>query len=278
METPGSKRTPSPLFDKFDWFFSGCPEDQIRFCHDYEYHRELKDEHFPLIGWRREAKLDDFERLLHFVREPRSLSSMRFNCNLYPFYLYPEWPDRPYLTIDPEERRRRLQLLWGRSRLRSHFALATQYTAVKECAEKVLEPEELPIVNSGSDVVFPLRLSSWEPKETWLQQIREVLDYLDGVRGDHLPAIKADIERKKPLFGHLKSELKALGGFRLINHCGGVDQKNGDLPGRVTEAAARKCEQAHLPPLYGTHRRWRAAFTLAQENLKFLRSILRRTA
>jgi hypothetical protein len=277
MKTPSSEKLPSQLFEKYNWCFSDCPDNQTLFCQNYEYNRELKDDHLPLTGWRREAKGHCFEQLLKLVGKPGSLSFLKFNCHLYPFYLYPEWPDDPYLTIDPKERKKRRDLLYGHFRLRSHFALFIQYAAVKECAEELLKPDELPIVISGDDFVVPFRFSIWESKEAWLQRAREVLDYLDRIRGHGWPAIKADIDKKRDLFSHHKSALKALGGFRLINQCGGVE-KNGDLRGLVTEAAAQKCREAHVKPLFGTHRRWRAAYILAKDCLKIYKSSLIRAS
>ena len=277
MKTSRPKTWPTDSLSKYDWFLSDCPDDQTLCCHNYEYNRELKDDHFRLTGWRREAKGHSFEQLLKLVGGQRSLSFGRFNCDLYPFYLYPEWPRQPYLAIDSKKRKERLHSLYGYSKLRSCFALCTQYAAAEECVEKLLKPNDLPIVISLDDFVVPLRFSIWESKEGWLQGMRKVLDHLDRIRGDLRPDIKADIDKNRDLFGHKKFELKALGAFRLINQCGGVEN-NGDLRGSVTEAAAKKCEEAHVKPLFGTHRRWRSAYVLAQDCLKICKSSLSRAS
>jgi hypothetical protein len=151
------------MLSKYDWLLSVCPDDQVLFCHNYEYNRQLKDYHLTSLAWRKKAKrktFDDFRQLFEATRlafPPKSALNIR---GLFPFYLFPEWPDAPYLLIDPQERRRRLGVLYTRSKLRSHFALLYQHAAVKECAEKLSNSEGFPIVLADDDFVFPLRLAS----------------------------------------------------------------------------------------------------------------------
>jgi hypothetical protein len=267
------------MLSKYDWFLSDCSDDQILFCHNYEYNRELQDYHLTSLAWREKAKektFDGFRQLFEATRLAFPPKSALNISGLFPFYFFPEWPHTPFLSINPPERRRRLDILYSRSKLRSHFALLYQYAAVKECAEQLSNSQGLPIVLAEDDFVFPLRFSIWESKEGWIRRVMDVAAYLDQKRARRWPEIKAVIDKKRSIHVSKASELKALGAFRLINYCGGLEQ-NGDLRGEVTQTAIEKCEAQNLGAPYGTHRRWKAAYVLARGVLDIYKRLLAST-
>src|SRR6516162_11726002 len=99
------------MLSKYDWLLSVCPDNQVLFCHNYEYNRELKDYHLTSLAWREKAKektFDGFRQLFEATRLAFPPKPALNISGLFPFYFFPEWPHAPFLSINPPERRRRL--------------------------------------------------------------------------------------------------------------------------------------------------------------------------
>jgi len=250
------------LIAKFNFLLSDCPEKEILHCHNYEYNRELKEYHLPWLGWREKAGARTFNAFFEYLGGKSWFLSANVFGPDFPFYLFPEWPADPYLSINAAERRRRWKLLHGRAQLRSLFALTVHYPAVQDCAGK-LKQGKLPIVRSRDDLIAAVAFPMAESKEAWVQRLRETASHLDRVRARLWPSMQAEINKKKSVFGHKKAELKALGALRLIKQAGGF-MKSGGISGTVTEAASEICRRARVDPLFSTHRRWSVAARLAQ--------------
>jgi hypothetical protein len=93
-----------------EWYFEGCPTDEIDYCWTYEYARESERLTKLVTKWRGGAKgstVEDYIALADGINaEPVSLS-------VYPFF--PCWPSKPYLSIDPRIRKAwlgQISVLW----------------------------------------------------------------------------------------------------------------------------------------------------------------------
>ena len=261
------------LIAKFNFLLSVCPEKEILHCHNYEYNRELKEYHLPWLGWREKAGARTFNAFFEYLGGKSWFLSANVFGPDFPFYLFPEWPADPYLSINAAERRRRWKVLHGRAQLRSLFALTVHYPAVQDCAGK-LKQGKLPIVRSRDDLIAAVAFPMAESKEAWVKRLRETASHLDRVRGRLWPSMQAEINKKKSVFGHKKAELEALGALRLIKQAGGF-LEGGGISETVTEKASDICRDARMAPLFRTHRRWSVAARLAQGVLEMYKLHLR---
>jgi hypothetical protein len=266
MKNPRGKRTVPDLIARFNFLFSNCLDEEILHCHTCEFNRELKQYHLPWLIWREKAAAQTFDAFFEYLGGKSWFLSANIPGPQFPFYLFPEWPDYPYLSIDPAERRRRWQVLYRQSKLRSLFALPVHYLAVQDCASK-LRRGKLPIVRSRYDLIVPVALPIAESKEAWLRRLHEFASHLDHVRGRLCPSMKAQIDKKRsPFVQKMKAELKALGALRLIEGSGGF-REDGGVSGSVIEAASAICTDAGVDPLFLSHRRWSVAGRLALQVL-----------
>jgi hypothetical protein len=260
------------LIAKFNFLLSHCQDEEILHCHNYEYNRELKEYHLPWLGWREKAA-QTFNGFFEYLGGKSWFLSANVFGPDFPFYLFPEWPADPYLSINAAERRRRWKVLHGRAQLRSLFALTVHYPAVQDCAGK-LKQGKLPIVRSRDDLIAAVAFPMAESKEAWVKRLRETASHLDRVRGRLWPSMQAEINKKKSVFGHKKAELEALGALRLIKQAGGF-LEGGGISETVTEKASDICRDARMAPLFRTHRRWSVAARLAQGVLEMYKLHLR---
>ena len=97
-------------FTSEDWDFSKCQPYELQACYMYEFFREYHEAKESIRKWRSQhpgAKFDDW---LAAIRNPRDRK--RPDVGGYELYAFcPEWPGKAYLSIAPDERRRRLGLL-----------------------------------------------------------------------------------------------------------------------------------------------------------------------
>lgn len=90
-----------------DWDFSVCPPDELQSCYTYEFLREWAWTRESVAQWRKKHPGQKFDDWLPTIQNPSDRD--RPDYELYAFC--PEWPDKPYLSILPKERRRRLELM-----------------------------------------------------------------------------------------------------------------------------------------------------------------------
>jgi hypothetical protein len=84
-----------------DWWFKDCQRVELIDCWNYEYARECPAEIERAREWRGNTLHPaTFDELID--RKPRTDQVVA---------LYPEWPEHPYLSIPPEERKRRKELM-----------------------------------------------------------------------------------------------------------------------------------------------------------------------
>jgi hypothetical protein len=99
------------------WDFGSCPNYEVDECHAYEFARNV-----PRI---REdvARLQkgipkSFDKLFAARRDAVFASHRRSAL----FWFYPEFPEKPYLEIPVEERRRRMSVAWPAKQQAAHAA------------------------------------------------------------------------------------------------------------------------------------------------------------
>jgi hypothetical protein len=104
-----SKGTGANKPQREDWDFSSCGDEELHVCHLYEIARESKTHRDLVLKWRNGHKAVTFDDWIPVIaRVSRADRAPVFGWDLFPYC--PEWPQRPYLSILPEERLRRLKL------------------------------------------------------------------------------------------------------------------------------------------------------------------------
>lgn len=94
-----------PDLAREEWDFSDCPAHEIWECHAYEFAREIQVIRKDVDSLRKNVPRT-FEALLNALR-PRVERTLR---TMALFWYCPEFPDKPYLTIPVEERKRRRRM------------------------------------------------------------------------------------------------------------------------------------------------------------------------
>jgi hypothetical protein len=165
-----------------DWWFNDCPREELIECWNYEYARECPAEIKKALEWRENAAHPaTFDELVN--RTPKT-------CQVVA--LYPEWPRHPYLSIAPEERRRRRELM------------------LKD-AEPLLSHIQKSWTAKATFAVF-----DWAESDTEL--LRQFEDWVKRTRPKNEP-----IKESRGNAGHerkLLVRLKWLGAYRLTRHVG----------------------------------------------------------
>ena len=104
---PRDTRDTRPAEDRIertDWDFLTCPESQLELCFDYERARHSRREIAEMEQWRRRFPGKTFDELFQHVE-----SKADYVPNA--FYVFPEFPDTPFLAIEARERNRRFARL-----------------------------------------------------------------------------------------------------------------------------------------------------------------------
>lgn len=95
--------------DKLEWDFRSCPKEELHDAWLYEYKREIGSVLEAVAAWRRDAKKDTFESYYELALQKGIPSLCSPSDN---FQFFPEWPERPYLSISASERTRRRKQLF----------------------------------------------------------------------------------------------------------------------------------------------------------------------
>jgi hypothetical protein len=95
-----------------EWNFDPCPEKELRFCWAYEYTREVSTTESVVAKWRSKTAAQTFEALCALAKN-EGAPSVCVPTDLFQYF--PEWPARPYLSIEPLERNRRYKKLYPKS-------------------------------------------------------------------------------------------------------------------------------------------------------------------
>jgi hypothetical protein len=107
-DTPGlAGWTRAMVEDPHNWDFSPVPADQRGFCLGYEIQRHSDMLRSLVLQGRRKFGLRSFDEAAEHAYSNTGEAGLYFL--VYPFAWCFEWPDQPYLSIPPAERRRRLK-------------------------------------------------------------------------------------------------------------------------------------------------------------------------
>ena len=93
--------------------FNFLPEDDVWFCWNYEFSRHTSEREF-ISKWRQGAeKPDDFDSLLahYWLADPFGKEGSV--VAEYFYKTWPEWPEKPFLSVSLAERQRRYNKCWG---------------------------------------------------------------------------------------------------------------------------------------------------------------------
>jgi len=104
---------------KGDWTggiqFNFLPENEVTFCWLYEFSRYDTQEAELYSKWRAGAERpDDFDSLLdHYRRtDPDGKGGYPLVADWF-YRIWPEWPEKPYLSVPLKERQRRFKKTWA---------------------------------------------------------------------------------------------------------------------------------------------------------------------
>jgi hypothetical protein len=200
-----AKKHPELVREK--WDFSKCPDEELMECWFYEFRCESPYARQEIASWRQTCNAGTFDKLLYLARG--TLTWAKYGQQFYA--LCPEWPDAPYLSISPAERKRRLKLLFPdetESRAAElKFPLAVPGELSRAEVDFILEllGEREPVES------FPL-LSDWQHKSD-REVLREVARWLKNNRKGNP---KPNVSRR-----YLCADLKALGSYRILKATGG---------------------------------------------------------
>src|SRR5258707_853558 len=103
QRTGVAQREPVAL-DKLQYKFNACPKEGLVGCPDEELFDCWRYEFAREVDWLTEfvaKQLEEPEQARDFFSFPLFLQ--------WPFLLFPQWPEKPYLSVDPIERHRLLQ-------------------------------------------------------------------------------------------------------------------------------------------------------------------------
>jgi len=103
IRSRGIKR-PGLEINREEWDFNLCPEKELRFCWVYEYMREVIGAQSIVAKWRSKARVQTFEGFCALAKKEGAPSVCVPGDR---FHYFPEWPARPYLSIEPFEKNQR---------------------------------------------------------------------------------------------------------------------------------------------------------------------------
>jgi hypothetical protein len=106
--------------ERLHWDFSSCPHDELDECHAYEFARHVGPVRQDVARLRK-GKQQTFDHLYAALMDVvfRSTTARRNAL----FWFYPEFPEKPYLSISATERSRRMRVAWPSDQRAAHAAM-----------------------------------------------------------------------------------------------------------------------------------------------------------
>jgi hypothetical protein len=128
--------------------------------------------------------------------------------------LYPEWPERRYMSIEREERKRRIELIFGGSPLVIEPTLDAIPPDIYERLKHALVFTHKPLVRGQGDVDLALIQIPWQlPLE---QLLPLVCDYIRYLRTGRMVSTPVKTGGKGGLIDRRQQELIRIGRYRLF--------------------------------------------------------------
>ena len=214
------RRTRQPLSET-EWNFKNCPDEEVRDCFHYEFNREIPEVREWITKWRNDTEGTDFDALessLTFDRMAELVSRLDVpDVSWFP--IYPEWPEKPFLSIPDKERRARRHRLGSEPASQLSWRLYPSTKATRRGLpidwERIADGFE----NSGMWPVAALEENAWIApfKIDWEHSDKQ----LSEAFGSWLKRYRPDtIKQRKSKTGggselrEMRADLKALGAFR----------------------------------------------------------------
>jgi hypothetical protein len=214
------RRTRQPLSET-EWNFKNCPDEEVRDCFYYEFHREIPEVREWITKWRNDTEGTDFEALESSLTFDRmaELGNRLDLPDVSWFPIYPEWPEKPFLSIPDKERRARRHRLDPEPASRLSWRLYPSTEATRRGLpidwERIADAFE----NSGMWPVAAVEENAWIApfKIDWEhsdKQLSEAFDsWLKTCRPDTIKQRKSKTGGGSEL-REMRADLKALGAFR----------------------------------------------------------------
>jgi hypothetical protein len=240
------RRTRQPL-PEAEWNFKNCPHEELQECFYYEFYREVPEVREWITKWRNDAVGTDFEALESSLTFDR-MGELGSRLNLPDigwFCIYPEWPQKPFLSIPDTERRERRHRLDPDPASRSSWRLypSTEATRLDFATawERIVKVFENSGVWPGADVEETALIAAF--KIDWEHSDKQLSEAFDSWLKTHRP--NTITQRKSKTGGgsdlrEMRTNLKALGAFRQHESQSQLESQYKDQSGWLK--AARKAE------------------------------------
>jgi hypothetical protein len=200
-----------------EWDFSSCPSEELPDVYLYEYSREIDSIRDAVATWRAKAKSQTFGGYCELVKRD-GIPSV---CSpIDKFFLSPEWPLKPYLSIPKKERDRRAkQFLSEVGNHRGAHALSPLVSPAEWqnlCCHLTDHINEsslpvIPMVTPETSVLALFQIDWRLPDETLMKRFRA---FLEDYRPPGItPILRPQGKASRP--AQCRADLKALGAYRL---------------------------------------------------------------
>jgi hypothetical protein len=242
--------------DRLNWDFSSCPADELDECHAYEFARNVAPIHQD-VARLREGKQRTFDHLFAELRKVVFAgTSSRRNAL---FWFYPEFPEKPYLSISGKERSRRIKIAWPYNQRAAHAATLCPKILPQFLQQNLLAG--LRKVGRPSVLYGSLELALIEIE--WSYSNDRLLKAFAAWLSESRPAdVKVQEEKGAGNFLRRRhDDLKALGAWRLLS-----------FKGMTWETAFLiTSNEGKSPGLYSNHpKAWAEAKERARGVLRYL--------
>ena len=190
------KNAPAEI-DRLEWCFGDCPSDELFDCWIYEFAREL--------GWLREFVATQKAKKLEKLAQ----------ATYYSFLLFPQWPAKPYLSVEPSERRRIVQSVRPTMKELESGALLSHDVpkGVEQFLRTALNQSGRPAIKSKTGrMEIALFRIDWQFSDSVLLRFFE--SYLELNRPTEIEPTKH--RAKNVPDAKRRQQLKELGMYRLI--------------------------------------------------------------
>jgi hypothetical protein len=198
--------------DRLNWDFSSCPPDELDECHAYEFARNVapirKDVARLRKGKRRtfDHVFATLEKVVFAPTSPRRYAL---------FWFYPEFPEKPYLSISAKERNRRRKIAWPCNQRTAHAAMLSPKILPQFLRQNLLAG--LRKVGRPSVLYGSLELALIEIE--WSHSNERLLKAFAAWLSESRPAdLKVHEDKGAGNFLRRRhNDLKALGAWRLLS-------------------------------------------------------------
>jgi hypothetical protein len=192
------KDVPLVRLERREWFFEDCPDEEILGCWRYQFARE--------VDWLRAA-----------IDKRGAANRKTIGDGTYSFLIMPQWPSKPYLSVDKEEREKWIKHSRGGTdqELWAYFLVPDRLPGRMEGLEVMKDRGGIRTKSQRLEITL-LRID-WGVPDTILRKCFD--SYLKQFRPTVIQP-KNHGAKKTPGFVR-RQQLQQLGMFRIIRANGG---------------------------------------------------------